>query len=112
MKLLEIEHPIIQAPMAGVTTPDLWRHLRKRAHLVRLARGILSAEETREFIREVKKADGEAVCGEFICTREGQDEPATICGKRMRHCNRLESNSGCRFGKHRCRNLNLTSKFK
>ena len=80
MKLLEIEHPIIQAPMAGVTTPGFVAAAAEAGVLGSIGAGYLSAEETRAFIREVKRRTREAVCGEFVCTREGQDEPALFAG--------------------------------
>ena len=55
MKLLEIEHPIIQAPMAGVTTPGFVAAAAEAGALGSIGAGYLSAEETRAFIREVKR---------------------------------------------------------
>lgn len=53
--LLEIDHPIIQAPMAGVTTPEFVVASAEAGILGSIGAGYLSAEATRQFIREVKK---------------------------------------------------------
>ncbi|MEK5036705.1 NAD(P)H-dependent flavin oxidoreductase [Sporosarcina sp. FSL K6-3457] len=52
---LEIDHPIIQAPMAGVTTPEFVAASTEAGILGSIGAGYLSAEETRKFIREVKE---------------------------------------------------------
>ena len=50
-----IQHPIIQAPMAGVTTPEFVAAAAEAGVLGSIGAGYLSAEATRDFIREVKK---------------------------------------------------------
>lgn len=52
---LAIKHPIIQAPMAGVTTPEFVAAASEAGILGSIGAGYLSEEATREFIREVKK---------------------------------------------------------
>lgn len=52
---LGIKHPIIQAPMAGVTTPAFVAACAEAGMLGSIGAGYLSAEETRSFIRKVKK---------------------------------------------------------
>ncbi|MER2088151.1 MAG: nitronate monooxygenase [Sporosarcina sp.] len=52
--MLGIEHPIIQAPMAGVTTSEFVAASAETAILGSIGAGYLSAEETRKFMREVK----------------------------------------------------------
>ena len=52
---LAIPHPIIQAPMAGVTTPEFVAASAKAGILGSIGAGYLSAENTRSFIREVKE---------------------------------------------------------
>lgn len=52
---LGITYPIIQAPMAGVTTPEFVAACAKAGILGAIGAGYFSANETREFIREVKK---------------------------------------------------------
>ncbi|MCM3710407.1 NAD(P)H-dependent flavin oxidoreductase [Sporosarcina luteola] len=50
-----IQHPIIQAPMAGVTTPEFVAASSNAGILGSVGAGYLSGEATRNFIREVKK---------------------------------------------------------
>ncbi len=52
---LEIKHPIIQAPMAGVTTPEFVAASAEAGILGSIGAGYLSEEGTRQFIREVKE---------------------------------------------------------
>ncbi|MGG0655562.1 NAD(P)H-dependent flavin oxidoreductase [Rummeliibacillus pycnus] len=56
MEKLKIKFPIIQAPMAGVTTPELVVASANAGILGSIGAGYLSAEVTRAFIEEVKKA--------------------------------------------------------
>ena len=56
--ILGIEHPIIQAPMAGVTTPEFVAASAEAGILGSIGAGYLSAEETRKFILEVKSLTG------------------------------------------------------
>lgn len=51
---LEIEYPIIQAPMAGVTTPEFVAASAEAGVLGSIGAGYLSAGDMRTFIREVK----------------------------------------------------------
>ena len=53
-EVLSIRHPIIQAPMAGVTTPKFVASSAEAGVLGSIGAGYLSAEQTRAFIREVK----------------------------------------------------------
>lgn len=55
IKKLQIEHPIIQAPMAGVTTPAFVAASAQAGILGSIGAGYLSAEATRDFIRAVRK---------------------------------------------------------
>jgi nitronate monooxygenase len=50
-----IKHPIIQAPMAGVTTPEFVAASSESGILGSIGAGYLSAAETRQFIQKVKK---------------------------------------------------------
>ena len=49
-----MKHPIIQAPMAGVTTPEFVATCAEAGILGSIGAGYLSAADTRKFIREVK----------------------------------------------------------
>ena len=60
VQLLGIKHPIIQAPMAGVTTPEFVEASAKAGVLGSIGAGYLSAEETRKFIRKVKELTNQA----------------------------------------------------
>ena len=51
---LQMKHPIIQAPMAGVTTPEFVAACAEAGVLGSIGAGYLSAADTRKFIREVK----------------------------------------------------------
>ena len=55
---LGIDYPIIQAPMAGVTTPEFVAASAEAGMLGSIAAGYLSANETRDFIRGVKNLTG------------------------------------------------------
>ncbi|WP_245890121.1 NAD(P)H-dependent flavin oxidoreductase [Rummeliibacillus pycnus] len=55
MEQLKMKFPIIQAPMAGVTTPEMVVASANAGILGSIGAGYLSAEVTRAFIKEVKK---------------------------------------------------------
>ena len=80
MKLLEIEHPIIQAPMAGVTTPEFVAASAEAGILGSIGAGYLSAEETRQFIREVKRQTRKPFAVNLFVPETGRDEPALFAG--------------------------------
>ncbi|MBK3497022.1 nitronate monooxygenase [Viridibacillus sp. YIM B01967] len=52
--ILGIDEPIVQAPMAGVTTPEFVAASANAGILGSVGAGYLTAEATRKFIREVK----------------------------------------------------------
>ncbi|OCA86956.1 NAD(P)H-dependent flavin oxidoreductase [Bacillus sp. FJAT-27986] len=52
---LGIKYPILQAPMAGVTTPELVSSVSNNNCLGSIGAGYLTADKTREFIHNVKK---------------------------------------------------------
>jgi nitronate monooxygenase len=51
---LQMKYPIIQAPMAGVTTPEFVEACANAGILGSVGAGYLSAADTREIIQEVK----------------------------------------------------------
>lgn len=55
MTMLVLKYPIIQAPMAGVTTPEFVAASMEAGVLGSIGAGYLSADETRRFIRQVKE---------------------------------------------------------
>lgn len=52
---LKIQYPILQAPMAGITTPELVAAVSNSGGLGNIGAGYLSAGQTRKFIQRVKK---------------------------------------------------------
>lgn len=55
LKKLQMEYPIVQAPMAGLTTPEMVVASLEAGILGSIGAGYLNADQTRQFIREVKK---------------------------------------------------------
>ena len=55
---LQLKHPIIQAPMAGVTTPEFVAACAEAGVLGSIGAGYLSAADTRKFIQRSKSTDG------------------------------------------------------
>lgn len=49
-----MNYPIIQAPMAGVTTPEMVIASLEAGILGSIGAGYMSADSTRDFIRQVK----------------------------------------------------------
>lgn len=54
LKKFEMHYPIIQAPMAGVTTPKFVAACAEVGILGSIGAGYLDGEQTRNFIQEVK----------------------------------------------------------
>ncbi|MEK5232446.1 nitronate monooxygenase [Lysinibacillus sp. FSL K6-0232] len=54
-KIFDIQYPIIQAPMAGVTTPTFVAACAEAGLLGSVGAGYLDGEQTKQFIQEVKK---------------------------------------------------------
>lgn len=59
-KLLDVQYPIIQAPMFGVTTPQMVAAAAQAKVLGSLSLGDLSADQCREFIRDTKALTNQA----------------------------------------------------
>lgn len=55
IKKLVVEKPIIQAPMAGITTPEFVAACSDAGVLGSIGAGYLNGEQTRKFIQDVKK---------------------------------------------------------
>ncbi|MFL1996904.1 nitronate monooxygenase [Lysinibacillus irui] len=53
--IFEMQHPIIQAPMAGVTSPKFVAACAEAGLLGSIGAGYLDGEQTKQFIQEVKK---------------------------------------------------------
>lgn len=71
LQLLGIKHPIIQAPMAGVTTPEFVAASAKAGVLGSIGAGYLSAEETRDFIRKVRELTNQAFAVNLFVPEKG-----------------------------------------
>lgn len=54
-ELLQVKFPIIQAPMAGVTTPEMIAAVAKTGILASFAAGYMQPEKIREEIRDIRK---------------------------------------------------------
>ena len=80
MAMLGIEHPIIQAPMAGVTTPEFVAASAEAGILGSIGAGYLSAEETRNFIREVKSLTMKPFAVNLFVPETGESESGAITG--------------------------------
>jgi nitronate monooxygenase len=74
--LLGIEHPIIQAPMAGVSTPKLAAEVCNAGALGSLAVGAVNAEQARTLIAEVRVGTGKPFAVNVFCHRPAQSDPA------------------------------------
>lgn len=72
---LKIEHPIIQAPMAGVTTPEFVAASANAGILGSVGAGYLSAEATRATIRDIRKlTDKPFAVNLFVPEEVGMDQ--------------------------------------
>ncbi len=77
LALLGIEHPIIQAPMAGVSTPELAAAVSNSGGLGSLGVGASSVEQARAMIRATRALTERPVNVNLFCHR-----PATADAKR------------------------------
>ncbi|WP_020653108.1 NAD(P)H-dependent flavin oxidoreductase [Massilia niastensis] len=74
--LLGIRHPIIQAPMAGVSTPRLAAAVSEAGALGSIAVGAGNAEQARAAIAEVRKLTGKPFNVNVFTHRPAQADPA------------------------------------
>src|SRR5690625_3379471 len=84
LNTLHIKHPIFQAPMAGVTTPQLVAAVSEAGGLGSIGAGYLSAKETMVFIQEVKKLTNRSF-GVNLFVPENH----TVTKKEMEHAHQL-----------------------
>lgn len=68
--LFGIEHPIVQAPMAGVTTPELVAAVSEAGGLGSLACGLLTPEEVAEQVGRIRALTNRAFGLNFMCHAE------------------------------------------
>lgn len=73
-----IQYPIIQAPMAGVTTPAFVAASAEAGVLGSVGAGYFSAEETREFIRQVKERTTRPFAVNLFVPEAGEVDEAQI----------------------------------
>ncbi|MES1216718.1 MAG: nitronate monooxygenase, partial [Bacteroidota bacterium] len=57
-RLLKVTYPIVQAPMLGVTTPEMVASISNEGGLGSLPVGGLSPETTKELIKKTKALSG------------------------------------------------------
>lgn len=72
--LLQIDHPIIQAPMAGVSTPRLVIETSNAGALGSLAVGVSTAEQMRALIGEIRVGTTRPFCVNVFCHRPAQGD--------------------------------------
>lgn len=74
--LLGIQHPIIQAPMVGVSTPALAVAVSEAGALGSIGLGASSAEQARELIAQVRAGTARPVNYNLFCHRPGHADAA------------------------------------
>lgn len=74
--LLGIEHPIIQAPMAGSTTPELAAAVSNAGGMGSLGCAMMSAERTGEEIAKTMMATNRSINANFFVHEPPGDDPA------------------------------------
>ncbi len=72
---LGMQHPVIQAPMAGISTPALAAIVSNNGGLGSLGLGNLSVEAARKHIRELKHLTDKAFNINFFCHAEEPADP-------------------------------------
>ena len=75
-QLLGIEHPIIQAPMVGVSTPALAAAVSEAGALGSIGLGASSPAQARELIAQVRALTARPVNFNLFCHRPGQADAA------------------------------------
>ncbi|KAA0948866.1 nitronate monooxygenase [Sporosarcina sp. ANT_H38] len=75
MAMLGTEHPIIQAPMAGVTTPEFVAASAEAGILGSVGAGYLSAHETRQFIRQVRERTEKLIAVNLFVPEQVEVDP-------------------------------------
>ena len=75
LDLFGIDLPIIQAPMAGITTPALISAVAREGGLGSLPLGMATPDEARAALDAIGEADGARVNLNFFCHRPTPDGP-------------------------------------
>ena len=73
LKLLNIRHPIIQAPMVGVSTPELAAAVSNAGALGSIGLGGSTAEQARALIRKTRALTNATLPYARLLAREGVD---------------------------------------
>lgn len=76
LALLKVQHPIIQAPMAGVSTPALAAAVSNAGGLGSLGVGASKVEQAREVIRATRALTDKPFNVNLFCHRPAQADPA------------------------------------
>lgn len=74
-RLLNIQYPIIQAPMAGVATPELAAAVSNAGGLGSLGIGASSVEKARQMIRDTRALTDKPFNANVFCHREAVADP-------------------------------------
>ncbi|MEZ5830231.1 MAG: nitronate monooxygenase [Dongiaceae bacterium] len=82
LDLLGIDLPILQAPMAGVSTPQMAIAVSEAGGLGSLACAQLSVEQTRKDLAAIRQATARPINVNFFCHRPPAPEPARIAAWR------------------------------
>lgn len=78
-ELLDVEHPIVQAPMAGVTTPELVAAVSNAGGLGSLGAAMLTPDTLRDAIRAVRSLTDRAFAVNLFAWPAGSDaSPAAV----------------------------------
>ncbi|MEM7068412.1 MAG: nitronate monooxygenase [Pseudomonadota bacterium] len=77
LELLDIEHPIIQAPMAGASTPAMAVAAANAGALGSLGSALMTADGLRETMRETVSLTNRAINYNFFCHVEPGSGPET-----------------------------------
>jgi nitronate monooxygenase len=88
--LLEIEHPIIQAPMAGSATPELAAAVSNAGGLGSLGCGAMTPAETRDIVQRLRAGTNRPFNLNFFAypephTSKAVRRPSTGCALTMRN---------------------------
>src|SRR5258708_40180847 len=75
LDLFGIDLPIIQAPMAGITTPALISAVAREGGLGSLPLGMATPDEARAALEAVGEADGARAHLNFFCYRPTPGDP-------------------------------------
>ena len=76
LDLLQIELPIIQAPMAGAVSPDMVIQVSEAGGLGSLPCAMLSAEQARNDLGVIRQRTSRSINVNFFCHKPPRPDPA------------------------------------